>query len=88
MILIGLVCVNTALSVGSMLFISRHVSELWEEELGESKQRRIGGLRAAERLRLVVAWAQMHLPQLERVNEMGVGGSLSGLPTYTESCAE
>jgi hypothetical protein len=71
-----------------MLFINRRVSELWEEELGESKQRRIAELRAVERLHLVVDWVQVHPPQLERVHEMGVGGSLSGLPTYTVSCVE
>jgi hypothetical protein len=54
MIRIVLVYANTARNVDSTLFINRHVNELWEEELGESKQKQIDEPRVAERLRLVV----------------------------------
>jgi hypothetical protein len=54
-ILIGLVYVSTARNVGSTLFTNRRVNELWEEELEESKQKLIEGLRAVEQLHLEVA---------------------------------
>jgi hypothetical protein len=65
------------------LFISRRVNELWEEELEESKQKLIERLRVVEQLHHEVASVQVHQLRVQKINEVEVGGNLSGLLIYT-----